>query len=63
MSRDRCCARCRESTSRTGAPTVVVAVRNGKDVYACADHRAELAGPPGDPVVAIAQLQDMARRG
>ncbi|MFI9005115.1 hypothetical protein [Streptomyces sp. NPDC053541] len=60
--RKRACARCGKFVSRAGAPTVIVAVRNGADVFACADHQGELAAPAGDPLVAIAQLQDMARR-
>ncbi|MEU6988552.1 hypothetical protein ABZ946_34935 [Streptomyces sp. NPDC046324] len=58
MPRNRSCKKCRRST----VPTVVVAVEAGRDVYACADHRAELAAPAGDPVVAVAQYQDLARR-
>ncbi|MEU8621005.1 hypothetical protein [Streptomyces sp. NPDC048623] len=60
--RDRRCARCRKTTSPNGAPVVVVAVEDGRDVYACADHRQELASPTGDLLVTIAQYQDMARR-
>ncbi|WP_370415048.1 hypothetical protein [Streptomyces fradiae] len=59
---DRRCARCRKATSPNGAPVVVVAVEDGRDVYACADHRTELAAPAGDLLVATAQYQDMARR-
>ncbi|GAA2790195.1 hypothetical protein [Streptomyces showdoensis] len=62
MPRSRACARCRHTASPGGAPTIVVAVRNGCDVYACAEHQKELAGPPGDTLVALAQYQDMARR-
>ena len=62
MPRSRRCANCRKATSPNGAPVTVVAVRDGRDVYACSLHREELAAPAGDPLVAIAQYQDMARR-
>lgn len=62
MPRSRRCAKCRRATSPNGTPVIVVAVRNGADVYACAAHQGELAAPAGDPLVAIAQYQDMARR-
>ncbi|MFC8983529.1 hypothetical protein ACFU3J_15950 [Streptomyces sp. NPDC057411] len=62
MPRSRACVRCRRTVNPGGAPTTVVAVRNGHDVYACADHQKELAAPGGDLLVAIAQYQDMARR-
>ena len=63
MTRTRRCATCGKTKNSNGMPTTVVAVRDGKDVYACAEHSAALAGPAGDPLVAIAQYQDMARRG
>ncbi|BAU86752.1 chemotaxis protein [Streptomyces laurentii] len=62
MPRDRRCHTCHTVTSVNGAPTVVVAVVDGQDVYACAAHRAEHAAPAHDPLVALAQYQDMAAR-
>ncbi|BAU83356.1 glycosyl hydrolase family 26 [Streptomyces laurentii] len=62
MSRDRRCRTCRSATSSNGAPTVIVVVVNGEDVYACDVHRAEHAAPAGDQLVALAQYQDMAAR-
>ncbi|MEE1814191.1 hypothetical protein PUR59_04045 [Streptomyces sp. SP18ES09] len=41
---------------------MVVAVAAGDLVYACTDHAEECAGPPGDFLVALAQLLDIARR-
>jgi hypothetical protein len=61
MLRDRRCKVCRWTTSANGTPVVVVAVRDGEDVYACDVHRGELADPL-DQLVLTAQLQDMARR-
>jgi NADH pyrophosphatase NudC (nudix superfamily) len=62
MTRQRRCATCGSATNPNGTPTVVVAVKNGEDVYACAAHSSSLAGRRDDPLVAIAQYQDMARR-
>lgn len=62
MPRSRRCATCRKATSPNGAPVIVVAVTDGRDVYACAEHQADLAAPAGDLLVTIAQYQDMARR-
>ncbi|MFF2331949.1 hypothetical protein, partial [Streptomyces sp. NPDC058103] len=56
------CARCHATANANGTPVLVVAVKDGRDVFACSGHQAELAAPAGDPVVAIAQYQDMARR-
>ncbi|MEU3076892.1 hypothetical protein [Streptomyces laurentii] len=62
MSRDRRCPTCRITASATASgPTAIVADVNGQDVYACATHRADHAGPADDPLVPLAQLQDMAR--
>lgn len=62
VSRDRRCRTCRSTTSVNGTPTVIVAIVDGRDVYACDVHRAESAAPAGDLLVSIAQYQDMARR-
>ncbi|MFG2112243.1 hypothetical protein ACGFRB_06345 [Streptomyces sp. NPDC048718] len=62
MSRDRRCRTCRTTAGPDGAPTVVVAVVDGQDVYACGAHRSAHAAPAGDPLVALAQYQDMAAR-
>lgn len=60
--RDRRCKTCRRTASANGAPTIVVAVVDGKDVFACAAHAAKHAAPAGDLVVALAQYQDIAMR-
>ncbi|MFE6103168.1 hypothetical protein ACFVQ4_24870 [Streptomyces laurentii] len=62
MSRDRRCRTCRSTTSASGTPTVIVAVVDGQDVYACDVHQAEHAAPAYDPLVALAQYQDIATR-
>ncbi|MFE6103618.1 hypothetical protein ACFVQ4_27145 [Streptomyces laurentii] len=62
VSRDRRCRTCNALTSANGMPTLVVAVRGGQDVYACAAHQAEHAAPADDLLVALAQYQDMAAR-
>ncbi|MDR3080623.1 MAG: hypothetical protein LBV60_06785 [Streptomyces sp.] len=62
VSRDRRCRTCHAVTSVNGMPTLVVAVVDGQDVYACAAHQDEHAAPGGDPLVALAQYQDMAAR-
>ncbi len=62
MARRRCCKKCRATKNANGTRPIVVASEDGRDVYACAEHGDELAAPAGDPLVAIAQRQDMARR-
>ena len=60
--RDTRCKTCGRTTSPDGAPTMVVAVVDGENVYACSEHAEEHAAPPGDLAVALAQLLDIARR-
>jgi hypothetical protein len=62
VSRDRRCATCRATASANGLPVLVVAVVDGRDVYACDVHQAEHAARAYDPLVALAQYQDMAAR-
>ncbi|MGW2203433.1 hypothetical protein [Streptomyces sp. NPDC001774] len=62
MARSRRCKKCGVTRNPNGTPTLIVAVRGEEDVYACAEHQRQLRAPKGDPLVAIAQLQDMARR-
>ncbi|MFE5296415.1 hypothetical protein [Streptomyces sp. NPDC056632] len=57
----RGCLVCDKVRSSNGAPTIVVAVIEGQDVFACADHQAELSMSVDD-VIRLAQYQDMARR-
>ena len=61
MTRDRRCVHCGAVANPNGTPTVVVAVAGGQDIYACAVHREKLAGPE-DPLIQLAQYQDMSRR-
>lgn len=56
------CKTCGKTASPDGTPTMVVAVVNGENVYACLEHAEEHAAPPGDLTVALAQLLDVARR-
>ncbi|MER8234566.1 hypothetical protein [Streptomyces sp. NPDC094049] len=59
---DTRCTICRAATSTSGAPTTLVALTDGQPVYACDEHASELAAPPGDVAVALAQLADVYRR-
>ncbi|WP_282697401.1 hypothetical protein [Streptomyces sp. CC208A] len=59
---DTRCKTCGATTSADGSPTTLVALADGEPVYACAEHAAELAAPPGDLAVALAQLLDVYRR-
>ncbi|MFE0651322.1 hypothetical protein ACFVZH_22315 [Streptomyces sp. NPDC059534] len=60
---DTRCRTCGATASADGAPTTLVALDLDTDwgVYACADHAATLAAPPGDLAVALAQLMDAYR--
>ncbi|MEU6168110.1 hypothetical protein [Streptomyces tanashiensis] len=59
---DTRCKTCGAASSSDGSPTMVVAVTDGEFVYACTEHATELGTPPGDLLVILAQLLDIARR-
>ncbi|MEU8538896.1 hypothetical protein AB0C52_02675 [Streptomyces sp. NPDC048717] len=46
----------------TVVPTVIVAVVDSRDIYACAAHRTAHPTPAGDLLVALAPYQGMAAR-
>ncbi|MEU8760629.1 hypothetical protein [Streptomyces sp. NPDC048659] len=57
-----CCKTCGATTSPSGAPVTLVALNGNTPVYSCDQHAAELAAPPGDLSVALAQLADAYRQ-
>lgn len=59
---DTRCRTCGATHSPDGTPTTLVALTDGEPVYACTEHAAEHAAPPGDFATALAQLLDVYRR-
>ncbi|MFF5972189.1 hypothetical protein ACFY7C_11790 [Streptomyces sp. NPDC012769] len=60
--RDTRCKTCGSTKSAEGIPTMIVALAGSEDVYACTEHAALHAAPPGNLAVALAQLQDIMLR-
>ncbi|MFE6225504.1 hypothetical protein [Streptomyces sp. NPDC057854] len=56
------CKNCGAAASADGSPIMLVNLVDGEPVYACTEHAADLAAPPGDLAVALAQLMDVFRR-